>query len=602
MVRVQLRTKFLLSMVLISAGLTLLSLLVFRHSVQSKIKEEIFSDLRNSVSTFQSFQREQETTLSHSADLLADLPILRSLMTTHDATTIQDGSTPLWHLAGSDLFVLADRNGRVVALHTNAPGFTREMAQSSFAASLNGQEHWWFGAKQLYAVFLKPIYFGAAADGRLLGFLVIGYGIDDRVASQISRIAGGRVVFYYGNDIVTSTLSPADEARLSQLQTAETSNAASQPEPVQLGKERFLKTTIRLSPQGSANVRLTVLKSYDQATAFLQKTNRLLLALGLLAVVIGSGLVFFISHTFTRPLSSLLAGVSALERGDFTYALDVRGRDEVAELARAFDRMRESLLRTQQNLIESERLATIGRMASSISHDLRHSLAAIVANAEFLCESHLSHEQREELYGEVRAAVDRMTELIDSLLEFSRTRESLHPTYGSLRSTVEKAIQTVRSNPEFQRMKVGVRQSGNADGWFDHRKLERAFFNLLLNAGESGVPGSVQIDVQIFETPLGIEMKVSDNGRGIPSSVRNTLFEPFVSQGKENGTGLGLTVVQKIIQDHGGEIAVERTSPDGTVFRITLPRPAPGGRISDTNTSEEPSSTAGASVNSTKQL
>ena len=74
MVRVQLRTKFLLSMVLISAGLTLLSLLVFRHSVQSKIKEEIFSDLRNSVSTFQSFQREQETTLSHSADLLADLP------------------------------------------------------------------------------------------------------------------------------------------------------------------------------------------------------------------------------------------------------------------------------------------------------------------------------------------------------------------------------------------------------------------------------------------------------------------------------------------------------------------------------------------------
>jgi signal transduction histidine kinase len=311
-------------------------------------------------------------------------------------------------------------------------------------------------------------------------------------------------------------------------------------------------------------------------------------------------LVFFISHTFTRPLSSLLAGVSALERGDFTYALDVRGRDEVAELARAFDRMRDSLHRTQQNLIESERLATIGRMASSISHDLRHSLAAIVANAEFLCESHLSHEQREELYGEVRAAVDRMTELIDSLLEFSRTRESLHPTYGSLRSTVEKAIQAVRSNPEFQRMKVAVRQSGNADGWFDHRKLERAFFNLLLNACESGVPGSVQIEIQICETLPGIEMKVSDNGRGIPSSVRNTLFEPFVSQGKENGTGLGLTVVQKIVQDHGGEVAVERTSPDGTVFRISLPRPAPGGR-SDTNTSEEPSSTAGASVNSTKQ-
>src|SRR3982074_3804482 len=105
MVRVQLRTKFLLPTVLISDGLTLLSLLVFRHSVQSKIKEEIFSDLRNSVSTFQSFQREQETTLSHSADLLADLPDLRALMTTRDEATIQDGSSPLSQLAGSDMFV-----------------------------------------------------------------------------------------------------------------------------------------------------------------------------------------------------------------------------------------------------------------------------------------------------------------------------------------------------------------------------------------------------------------------------------------------------------------------------------------------------------------
>src|SRR5262249_39921153 len=154
--------------------------------------------------------------------------------------------------------------------------------------------------------------------------------------------------------------------------------------------------------QGSPEVRLLVLKSYDQATAYLRQINRLLLALGLVAVLVGSGLVFLISRTFTRPLESLLSGVSALERGDFTYRLDTRGGDEIAHLARAFDSMRESLARTQQSLLEAERLATIGRMASSISHDLRHSLAAIVANAEFLCESHLSPGQREELYQEVR--------------------------------------------------------------------------------------------------------------------------------------------------------------------------------------------------------
>ena len=90
MVTIRLRTKFLLSMVLISAGLTSLSLLLVRQSVQSQVRQEIVSDLHNSVTTFGSFQQEQEITLSHSAALLADLPNLRSLMTTNHEATIQD--------------------------------------------------------------------------------------------------------------------------------------------------------------------------------------------------------------------------------------------------------------------------------------------------------------------------------------------------------------------------------------------------------------------------------------------------------------------------------------------------------------------------------
>lgn len=598
MVTIRLRTKFLLSMVLISAGLTSLSLLLVRNSVQSEVRQEIFSDLHNSVGTFQSFQREQEITLSHFADLLADLPNLRALMTTNHEVTIQDASMPLWQLAGSDLFVLADRTGRVVALHTDTPGFTRAMAQRSLSFSLERQEHWWFGAKHLYEIFLKPIYFGPASANRLLGFLVIGREIDQPVAEQISRIANSRVAFYYNNAIVTSTLTPTNETEL--LKRSIPNSAQFEPVLVELGSERFLATTLDLSRPGSPNVRLTVLKSYDQATAFLQKINRLLLALGLLAVLVGSALVFFISHTFTQPLSRLLAGVAALEHGDFNYALDAKGGDEVAELTRAFDRMRESLARTQQNLLESERLATIGRMASSISHDLRHSLAAIVANAEFLCESQLTSAQREELYQEVRAAVVRMTELIDSLLEFSRTRASLRPMYGNLKDTVAAAANTVKSNPQFREIRIVVRQSGNVEGWFDHRKLERAFFNLLLNACESVDRKNGRVNVLLSELERVVEIRFDDNGHGIPASVRANLFDPFVSQGKENGTGLGLTVVQKIVQDHGGEITVEQTSSDGTIFKLVLPRPAPTGGGSEQGSAEESVPAAQAGVNSTK--
>jgi len=210
-------------------------------------------------------------------------------------------------------------------------------------------------------------------------------------------------------------------------------------------------------------------------------------------------------------------------------------------------------------------------MASSISHDLRHSLAAIVANAEFLCESRLSSEQREELYQEVRVAVNQMTELIDSLLEFSRTRESLRPTYGSVRESVDRVVQAIRVHPRFRPVRIAVHQEGNSNGWFDTKKLERALYNLLLNASEAITGDNGRINVELQEAPGGVQIHIADNGRGIPETVRDRLFEPFISYGKENGTGLGLTVVQKIIQDHGGDVIVEKTSEEGTTFCVTLP-------------------------------
>lgn len=568
--KLRMRTKFLLSMVLITAGLTSTSLLLVRHSVQTQVKKEIFSDLHNSVSTFQNFQRERELMLTRSADLLADLPNLRALMTTHDQATIQDASTDLWRLAGSDLFALADRDGNIAALHTSTPGFSRQLAQQSLGIPPNLDAQWWFGGEHLYQVFLKPIYFGPASENRLLGYLVIGYEIDDNLAAQISRIAASQVAFCYGDTIVRSTLDPIHETELAE-RPVRSSPGVIESQQVQLGDEHFLGTSLELAPGKSPSVRLTVLKSYDQATAFLDSLNRLLLALGFAAVIGGSALVFFISHTFTRPLGNLVAGVRALEKGDFHYALDARGGDEVAEVTGAFNRMRASLLRTQQELLEAERLATIGRMASSISHDLRHSLAAIVANAEFLLESRLTSEQREELYQEVRLAVNQMTELIDSLLEFSRTRESLRPTFGNVRESVDRVIQMIRSHPRFHPVRIAVREDGNCKGWFDTKKLERALYNLLLNACEATTGEDRRVNIELAQASDGLQIRVGDNGHGVPAAIRNRLFEPFVSSGKENGTGLGLTVVQKIIEDHGGDVVVEETSAAGTVFRLTLP-------------------------------
>jgi len=569
----RLRTKFLLSLLTVSIAFICATLLIVRRTVQLQVRREILADLRNSVNTFQNFEQQHETTLTRSAELLASLPILKALMTTHDAATIQDSSGDLWRLAGSDLFVLTDRTGKIVAFHSSVPGLTRTTAQECLRRSGDpeGSPYWWFGEGHLYEVFVQRVYFGAAADNSPLGVVALGHEIDDRTAKEVSRIAASQVAFYYGDSLVLSTLAPSQESELSRQLQRLAAMSGSGTEDIQLGDERYLMTSVDLAQGTQQGVSLRVLKSFDQATLFLGSLDRMLLVLGLVAILAGTLSVFLISDTFTRPLANLVGGVRALERGDFLYPLAARGGDEVAEVTIAFDRMRTSLRKAQQQLVDSERLATIGRMASSISHDLRHPMTAIMANAEFLSENHLDASQREELYREIRIAIDQMNDLIDSLLEFSRARSQMHLVYGSVEKTVQRAIHTLRARPEFNDVKISVSSEGRAEAWFDPKKLERVFHNLLLNACEAVAPASGNVAIDIREFKDNLEIRVSDDGPGIPDKVRDKLFQPFVSYGKENGTGLGLTVVQKIVQDHGGDVRVETSSMGRTVFRIVLP-------------------------------
>ncbi len=578
MPRLRLRTRFLLAMLLITAGLTVTSLLLVRRTVEKNVRQSIAVNLRNSVAAFQDFRHQREAMLTSDVALLADLPITRNIMSASDSLTIQDASGDVWQVANSDLFVLVNASGKVVALHSATPGFTRQTAEKHFQQSLDEDRqvssHWWLGEHHLYQTFIEPVYRGSRTEGTLLGFLVIGYEVDHRLAEAVSKVAGSQVAISCGNEVITSTFRQ-DQLLIDTIQPLIRGSAEAEPHDVQIGNERYLATSLELSNSRETPVRLTVLSSYDQATKFLDELDRYILLLGLAAIVIGSGLVFFVSHTFTRPLGNLVVGVRALGAGDFHHPLDSRGSDEVAELTRAFDRMRASLLKSQQDLLESEQLATIGRMASSISHDLRHSLAAIVANSEFLCDSRLTPAQREELYQEVRVGVNLMTDLIDSLLEFARTRESLTSAYCNVSESIQRALQAVRLHPRHHERCIQVSCDPDVAGWFDQRKMERALYNLLLNACEAAPAVGGKIEITAGEAPGAITVSVADNGPGIAESIRDRLFHPFVSYGKENGTGLGLAVVQKIVQDHGGEISVERTAEGMTVFRIAVPNRLP---------------------------
>ena len=570
--RLRLRTKFLIAMLLTSAGLTAVTLLMVQRTVETQVRRGLGSDLANSVETFRNVQKEREAALARSAKLMSDLPSLKALMTSRHAPTIQDASREMFQVSGGDLFALIDSGNQFVGFHTKSPGISREQAQQSLQHRnvLDEPLQWWFADGHLYEVALAPIYFGRTADNSILGVVAVGDEMNAAVANEVSQIASSEVAIVCGKEVAVSTLNAE---QTDELRSRLTTGAIPQgPTDWKLGREKFIASSLALDPGESPPVTIVVMKSYDEATAFLNHLSRLLLAVGFGAVVVGSLLVYLTASTFTRPLEKLVDGVRALGRGDFRYPLHAQGASEVAELTNAFGSMRENLHDTQQRLLHAERLATIGRMAGSISHDLRHPLTAVLANAEFLADADLTLQQREELYQEIRVAVNRLTDLVDSLLELSRPIESLTVAEAPVERTISRAIELVQAHPQFQKINVAIESPGVHQAHFDVRKMERVFYNLLLNACQAaqGYGGNVAVTVANHGNTL--EIRVIDDGPGVESSICDKLFQPFVSHGKENGTGLGLTIAQKIVQDHGGTLQLESSVPGRTVMHIVLPR------------------------------
>jgi signal transduction histidine kinase len=283
-----------------------------------------------------------------------------------------------------------------------------------------------------------------------------------------------------------------------------------------------------------------------------------------------------ISRTLTRPIEALVEGSRALAMGNFGYRLSEDGVDEIRELSRAFERMRVELQRTQNDLLDSERLATIGRMASSISHDLRHYLSAMYANAEFMSDAKLPQAERDELFDEVRMAVQGMTDLLDSLLLFTQTGRALDPAREQVAEVILRAVSMVRSHPAARDVRIVVGRLTAVEAYIDARKMGRTIYNLLLNACQAAHrgKGSPRVTVELEEDAETIRIEVGDSGPGVAESIRKTMFLPFVSEGKESGVGLGLTLAQQIAQEHGGSIALKESPEHFSVFVITLPKAA----------------------------
>jgi signal transduction histidine kinase len=238
--------------------------------------------------------------------------------------------------------------------------------------------------------------------------------------------------------------------------------------------------------------------------------------------------------------------------------------------------MRNEIQKANQAVLESERLATIGRMASSVSHDLRHYLAAIFANSEFLASGELPARERAEIFGDIRTAVNGTTDMIESLLIFSRTGASIRRQPELMATLLERATALVRAHPDAEGVTLATHYGEPMDtaAVVDGKQIERAISNLLLNACQAvrsmGVSANIAATLEAQERQIIIT--VIDNGPGVPEKIRNSLFEPFVSEGKQKGTGLGLTLAHCIAVEHGGEVILLSSRPGETIFQMTVAR------------------------------
>jgi len=582
----RLRTKFLLSMILVIAGLTWVALLVVRQTVQERAREELTTNANNSLTIFEILQHQRRMAMSRKADLLATSAFLSN----NDANTFRDSTDNPFDASRNDLEVLAEPGGRVLALHSTHTGLSNQNLEALLRSTLarNQSSDWWIDDGHVYQVELQPIEPAGAVKGPQSGTVVVGQELDERGVRDLGRILSSEIAFRYRGRIVASTLDPLQESELSsQLQDRVT------PDQIHLGSNRFFASSVQLTPDLPDGASMVVLRSDGETMAFLHRLNLLLLRVGFLAVLAGGFLAFLISNTFTTPLGRLMRGVHALEQGDFNYQLDLQGGGEVAEVTLAFDRMRHTLQRNnserqqlEDQFRQSQKMEALGQLAGGVAHDFNNLLTIIRGHSDLLLDSLRSSGASYRSCEQIDKAADRATALTRQLLIFSR-RQVLKPKVLDLNALVtemDKLLRRlIREDVEFDFVPGAALGSVKADPG----QIEQVLLNLTVNACDAMPKGGnltietrhVTVDEEYSQSRPGLQqgsfvlLSATDTGHGMDAKTRARIFEPFfTTKDIGKGTGLGLSTVYGIVKQSGGFIWVESAPGKGSCFEVYLPK------------------------------
>jgi signal transduction histidine kinase len=319
--------------------------------------------------------------------------------------------------------------------------------------------------------------------------------------------------------------------------------------------------------------------SLEDVNAEIQRTRLGLISLGFLGLTFGALGSVFLASRISRPLESLVEGTIRVAHGDLQHRIDIPPGDEIGELAANFNRMTEEILDDRQKLeeastklLEAEKLATIGRLATALAHEIRNPLTAVKLNIQKIGHHPALNANEREQVGIAESGIQQVEKLVKDILSYARAPH-LHKETVELESLLEDAIRFVEEPVEEKRIELVKDYENLAPIEVDGDQLRSAFLNTLLNATEAvSHEGVIRIRTRTEHTDSGAWAVVSieDNGAGIEASDVKAIFDPFFTT-KSLGTGLGLTNARKVVDLHGGAIDVASQPKVGTTITIRLP-------------------------------
>lgn len=320
--------------------------------------------------------------------------------------------------------------------------------------------------------------------------------------------------------------------------------------------------------------------SLEDMEADIRETRLMLILIGCGGLLLGMVGSAFLAKRITGPLKKLVDGTIRISKGDFSQTIDIRSQDEVGNLAQSFNRMTGELLHTRKRmeeanrkLIQAEKLASIGRISTTIAHEIRNPLTSVKLNIQKLLQEGKLDELEKEHLSISQEGVGQIEKFVKELLSFARV-SNLHRERFSIDQIIDESLKTLSESLREKKISLEKTVVPNLPVVrIDADKMRQVFLNILRNACEAVDEGG-KISLGLSSTQEDgdrkILVRISDDGIGIPEKDWENIFEPFFTT-KSSGIGLGLANARKIVELHQGSIRVVKKRGQGTAFEVQIP-------------------------------